>query len=337
MKILITGVAGFIGFHLARRLITLGYQIIGIDNLNNYYDIKLKKSRLALLIELGLKFHKVDISKKKSLDKFLKNSDFDIIIHLAAQAGVRYSIENPDVYIESNIFGFFNILEACRQNNIKHFIYASSSSVYGGNLDYPFDETQTTDKPQNLYAASKKSNEIMSFSYSQLYKIPSTGLRFFTVYGPWGRPDMAYFKFVKNIFNNMPIQIYGHGKMYRDFTYIDDVIEGIIKILQKGPPKIKTNNIYDQDDILNANLAPWEIFNIGNNKVVSIEEFINVIEKAIGIKVTRNYINKQMGDMYLTSANIDKIQSHVGYRPQTSINEGIPKFVKWFKNYYKIS
>ena len=328
MKILVTGVAGFIGFHLAKALIDNKKNIVGIDNINNYYDVKLKKSRLLKLREKGLIFHKIDISKKNILEKFFLKEKFDVIIHLAAQAGVRYSIKNPQAYIDSNIIGFFNILEGSRLLKIKHLIYASSSSVYGGNTFSPFDEKQSVETPQNLYAASKKSNELMSYSYSHLFKIPCTGLRFFTVYGPWGRPDMAYFKLVKNIFEEKPIRIYGHGKMYRDFTYIDDIITGILKLLEKGGPKI----------VLNAkgNDTPWEIFNIGNNKVVSLEKFIEVIEKAIGKKAIKKYVDMQLGDMYLTSANIEKIKSHVNFKPKTSIEQGLPMFIDWYKDFYNI-
>ena len=326
MKILVTGVAGFIGFHLAKALIHNKKNIIGIDNINDYYDVNLKKSRLSKLKEIGLIFHKIDISKKNILEKFLLNEKFDVIIHLAAQAGVRYSIENPQAYIDSNITGFFNILEGSRHQNIKHLIYASSSSVYGGNASSPFEEKQSVDTPQNLYAASKKSNEIMSYSYSHLFKIPCTGLRFFTVYGPWGRPDMAYFKFVKNILEDKPIEIYGHGKMYRDFTYIDDIITGILKLLEKGGPKVALNN--------EKNNTPWEIFNIGNNKVVSLDKFIEVIENAIGKKAIKKYVDMQLGDMYLTSANIEKIKSHINFKPKTSIEKGLPMFVDWYKEFY---
>jgi len=329
MKILITGVAGFIGFHLAHYLIKENQNIVGLDNLNNYYDIELKKARLSNLKKAGLCFHKIDISKKQILESFFLKNKFDIVIHLAAQAGVRYSIENPEVYIDSNINGFFNILECCRKNNIKHLIYASSSSVYGGNISIPFEENQKSDCPQNLYAATKKSNELMSYSYSHLFKIPCTGLRFFTVYGPWGRPDMAYFKFVKNIFEGKPIEIYGHGKMYRDFTYIDDIINGIMKVVKKGPLKVSPNNgIRD---------IPWEIYNIGNNNTISLENFIKIIELSTEKKAVKNYLDIQPGDMKLTSANIEKIKNDVNFYPKTNINEGLLNFVKWYKNFYKIA
>ena len=328
MKILVTGVAGFIGFHLARKLILSNQTIMGIDDLNNYYDEDLKQARLSKLLEMGLAFEKIDISNKNLLDNFLLKNNFDIIVHLAAQAGVRYSIENPQAYINSNINGFFNILEGARKIELKHLIYASSSSVYGDNFSTPFQESQKTDTPQNLYAASKKSNELMSYSYSNLFKIPTTGLRFFTVYGPWGRPDMAYFKFVKNIFEGKPIEIYGNGEMYRDFTYIDDVVNGILAVLERDPRKVNIDNI--------ENDVPWEIFNIGNNKVVSLEEFITIIENCIGKKAVKKYLDMQPGDMKLTFANIDKIKNNLDFSPLTSINKGLLEFVKWYKTFYKI-
>ena len=328
MKILVTGVAGFIGFHLARKLILSNQTIMGIDDLNNYYDEDLKQARLSKLLEMGIVFEKIDISNKNLLVNFLLKNNFDIIVHLAAQAGVRYSIENPQAYINSNINGFFNILEGARKIELKHLIYASSSSVYGGNFLTPFQESQKTDTPQNLYAASKKSNELMSYSYSNLFKIPTTGLRFFTVYGPWGRPDMAYFKFVKNIFEGKPIEIYGNGEMYRDFTYIDDVVNGILAVLDRGPTKINIDN-YEND-------VPWEIFNIGNNKVVSLEEFITIIENCIGKKAIKKYLDMQPGDMRLTFANIDKIKNSLDFAPLTSINKGLLEFIKWYKSFYKI-
>ena len=328
MKILVTGVAGFIGFHLARKLILSNQTIVGIDDLNNYYDEDLKQARLSKLLEMGLFFEKIDISNKNLLDNFLLKNNFDIIVHLAAQAGVRYSIENPQAYINSNINGFFNILEGARKIELKHLIYASSSSVYGDNFSTPFQESQKTDTPQNLYAASKKSNELMSYSYSNLFKIPTTGLRFFTVYGPWGRPDMAYFKFVKNIFEGKPIEIYGNGEMYRDFTYIDDVVNGILAVLERDPKKVNIDNI--------ENDVPWEIFNIGNNKVVSLEEFITIIENCIGKKAVKKYLDMQPGDMKFTFANIDKIKNNLDFSPLTSINKGLLEFVKWYKTFYKI-
>jgi len=327
MKILITGVAGFIGFHVARKLLTSNIEIVGIDNINEYYDVNLKKSRLSELTKIGLIFYKIDISNKHEMDDFFLKETFDVIIHLAAQAGVRYSIENPHAYIDSNINGFLNILEGARQNNVKHLVYASSSSVYGLNKETPFSEKHNVDRPISLYAASKKANEEMAFSYSHLYGIPCTGLRFFTVYGPWGRPDMAYFKFVKQIINNEKINIYGQGKMARDFTYIDDVVTGIMDLITVIP-KMKTN--------LKTKLAPHQIYNIGNNKTENLEKFISVIEKELNKKAIRNYMDVQPGDVIETSADITKINKIINFVPKTTIDNGIPLFIKWYKNYYNL-
>ena len=281
MKILITGVTGFIGFHVANKLINGNFDLVGIDNLNNYYDEELKLSRLFLLKKLGLRFLKLDITNKVVLKKFFNKENFDIIIHLAAQAGVRYSINKPHAYTDSNITGFLNILEGARQNNIKHLIYASSSSVYGLNQKIPFSEDDITDSPVSFYAASKKSNEMMAYSYSHLYKIPCTGLRFFTVYGPWGRPDMAYFKFVKQIINNETINIFGQGNMARDFTYIDDVVTALVSLIP----------IIPKINLKNKKFAPHEIFNIGNSKSEKLEKFIHIIEGALNKKAIRKGIN----------------------------------------------
>ena len=327
MKILVTGVAGFIGYHLTKNLITRNFDVVGIDNLNSYYDIELKKARLDNLNKINLRFYKIDICDQKKLKNIFSKNNFDVIIHLAAQAGVRYSIEKPQEYIQSNINGFFNILELSRENKIKHLIFASSSSIYGENKNTSFEEGQITDSPKNLYAASKKSNELISYSYSNLFKLPCTGLRFFTVYGPWGRPDMAYFKFVKNIYDGKPIEIFGQGKMYRDFTYIDDIVEGILKILNNGPP-ILNNKI--------LNYTPWEIYNLGNNKSVSLEKFVNTIELLTKKKATKIYLDLQPGDMKFTLANISKAQNKLNFNPQTSIKDGLFKFIKWYKIFYNL-
>ena len=330
MKILITGVAGFIGYHLAKKLINADYDVVGIDNLNSYYDLDLKRARLVDLKKIKLRFYKVDICDQKKLKNIFSKNNFDVIIHLAAQAGVRYSIENPQEYIQSNINGFFNILELSRNNNIKHLIFASSSSIYGENENPSFEESQISDTPKNLYAASKKSNELISYSYSNLFKLPCTGLRFFTVYGPWGRPDMAYFKFVKNIYDGKPIEIFGHGKMYRDFTYIDDIVDGILKTLNNGPPILSDKN----NKTLNN--TPWEIYNLGNNKSVSLEKFVNTIELLTKNKATKIYIDSQPGDMKSTLANISKAQNKLNFNPQTSIEDGLFKFIEWYKNFYNL-
>ena len=330
MKILVTGVAGFIGYHLTKNLIKRNYDVIGIDNLNSYYDIELKQARLDNLKKINLSFYKIDICDQKTLENLFSKNNFDVIIHLAAQAGVRYSIENPQEYLKSNINGFFNILELSRYNKIKNLIFASSSSIYGENENDSFKESQITDTPKSLYAASKKSNELMSYSYSSLFKLPCTGLRFFTVYGPWGRPDMAYFKFVKNIYNGKPIEIFGQGKMYRDFTYIDDIVDGILKILDKGPLWQKNK------DNPNTNKPPWEIYNLGNNKSISLEKFIKTIELLTGKKPKKIYLDLQPGDMRFTLADISKAQNKFNFNPQTSITDGLFKFIEWYKNFYNI-
>jgi len=331
MKILITGVAGFIGFHLANSLIKKKYNIIGIDNLNSYYDVKLKKARLDKLLTSSMPFTKLDLSDEIKTKNFFNSEKPDYVIHLAAQAGVRYSLKDPQSYISSNISGFLNVLEGCRHQNIKHLIYASSSSVYGQSSENPFHEDQNVDFPENLYAASKKSNELMAYSYASLFNIRCTGLRFFTVYGPWGRPDMAYFKFVKNIFEDKPIEVYGHGNMHRDFTYIDDIIDGIIKLLEKN---FSQTLLDDKKEIKLQKKVPWEIFNIGNSEMVSLEKFIEVIEKSIGKKAKKIYLDMKLGDIYMTSANIEKLKSFVGFQPKTSISKGLPLFVRWYKNFY---
>ena len=334
MKILVTGVAGFIGFHLARYLIKKKYNVIGVDNLNTYYDINLKKARLDKLLEVSMPFTKLDLSDEKKTQSFFNSENPDYVIHMAAQTGVRYSLENPQSYISSNIDGFFNVLEGCRHQNVKHLIYASSSSVYGQNSDSPFHEDQNVDFPENLYAATKKSNELMAYSYANLFNLPCTGLRFFTVYGPWGRPDMAYFKFAKNIFEGKPIEVYGRGNMYRDFTYIDDIIDGIIKLFEKDISQASSNN---KEKIDMQKKVPWEIFNIGNSDMVSLEKFIEVIETSIGIKANKKYMDMQLGDVSVTSANIEKIKSAVNFKPKTSITEGLPIFINWYKDFYDTS
>jgi len=331
MKILVTGVAGFIGFHLARDLIKKKYNVIGVDNLNTYYDINLKKARLDKLLKISMPFTKLDLSDAQKTKSFFNSENPDYVIHLAAQAGVRNSIKKPQSYISSNIVGFLNVLEGCRHQNIKHLIYASSSSVYGQNSKSPFHEDLNVDFPENLYAATKKSNELMAYSYANLFNISCTGLRFFTVYGPWGRPDMAYFKFAKNIIEGNPIEVYGHGNMYRDFTYIDDIIDGIIKLFEKGI----TQSLSDKKkETTMPQKVPWEIFNIGNSDMVSLEKFIKVIETSTGKKANKKYMDMQLGDMYKTSSNIEKIKSIVDFQPKTSISEGLPMFIDWYKDFY---
>lgn len=333
-KILVTGAAGFIGFHLVKKLSNNGNQIVGLDNLNNYYDVKLKYSRLKILKEFkNFEFKKIDLVEKENLLILFDQYKFDYVINLAAQAGVRYSIENPYAYIDSNIIGFINILEACRKFPVKHLIYASSSSVYGANLKQPFSETDNVDHPVSLYAATKKSNELMAHTYSSLYDIPSTGLRFFTVYGPWGRPDMAYFKFTKNIMEGKPIDIYNNGNLERDFTYIDDIIEGIIKLIKEIPQKNESWDKLKSDPA--TSFAPYRVFNIGNNKPVKLIEFINILEEIIGKKTIKNYLPMQKGDVYSTFANIDLLNDLTGFKPKTNFREGLQKFTEWYKNYYQ--
>lgn len=334
-NILVTGAAGFIGYHLTTALINRGKNIVGIDSMNEYYDIELKQSRLEKINELAkntssgsFKFHQMDISNKESLTSLFNEYNFEVVINLAAQAGVRYSIENPSVYIEANIVGFFNILECCRDTKVKHLVYASSSSVYGMNTKQPFSTTDFVDNPISLYAATKKSNELMAHTYSHLFGLPTTGLRFFTVYGPMGRPDMAYFKFTKAIIEGKPIDVYNNGDMQRDFTYIDDIVEGILRVAERIPePTASTTS--------NA-IAPYKVYNIGNNNPVTLRRFITAIETATGVKANENFLPMQSGDVPITYADIDDLERDVGYRPKTSIEHGINEFVDWYRSYQDI-
>lgn len=333
--ILITGTAGFIGFYLSSLLLEKGYEVIGIDNLNDYYDVKLKEDRLEILKQNdNFTFHKIDLKDKEKVDDLFTKYKFDYVINLAAQAGVRYSIENPYAYVDSNLIGFMNILEACRNNPVKHLLYASSSSVYGGNKVAPFSTNHNVDHPVSLYAATKKSNELMAHTYSHLYGIPTTGLRFFTVYGPWGRPDMAYFSFTKNIIEGKTINVFNHGKMERDFTYVDDIVEGIYKLIPLAP---KSNPNWDETkDDISSSFAPYKIYNIGNNQPVKLEKFISVIEDKIGKKAEKNYMEMQPGDVLRTYADVSDLEKDIDFKPSTSIEEGIGNFVSWYKDYYNI-
>jgi len=335
LKILVTGTAGFIGFHLAKKLCESDWNVIGLDNLNNYYDVKLKNDRLNILLPYSnFKFHKLDLVDRGSIKKIFEEQKFDYVVNLAAQAGVRYSLENPYAYVDSNISGFLNILEGCRHNPIKHLIYASSSSVYGANTKMPFSVHDNVDHPVSLYAATKKANELMAHTYSNLYKIPTTGLRFFTVYGPWGRPDMALFIFTKKIAEGKPIDVYNNGKMRRDFTYVDDIVDGIIKLIPSIP---EPNPNWNGDKPDNAtSFAPYKLFNIGNNQPVELLKFIEVIEDKLGKKAIKNFMPIQPGDVPATYADVDDLINAVGFKPNTPIEEGIAKFVDWFKNCYKI-
>ncbi len=336
MSILVTGAAGFIGFHLCKRLLEEGNEIIGIDNLNSYYDVELKNSRLKELSKVSnqnFHFYRKNIEDKNEIDKIFEECDFEIIFHLAAQAGVRYSIENPHSYINSNLVGFGNILENCRKNKIKNFIYASSSSVYGGNKDLPFREDQNVDHPVSLYAATKKANELMAHTYSHLYNIPTIGLRFFTVYGPWGRPDMALFLFTKAILENSPIKVFNHGRMIRDFTYIDDIVESLIRRTKK--PATPEKNLSNITPSPSKSWSPYRIFNIGNSNPTPLMEFIKAIENNLGIEAKKEFIEMQPGDVPITSSDTSSLADWIGYKPSTSVNDGISKFIKWYKSFYR--
>ena len=332
-KVLVTGAAGFIGFNLCNELIRYGIEVYGIDNLNNYYDPSLKQSRLGILLEKGIGFSKADLSDKDKIDKIFHDFKPTIVINLAAQAGVRYSLENPHAYINSNIVGFLNILESCKKYSIEHLIYASSSSVYGLNKNFPFSENHNVDHPVSLYAASKKSNEAMAHSYSHIYGLPTTGLRFFTVYGPWGRPDMALYIFTKKILANEPIGVFGHGKMKRDFTYISDIVEGVIKLMDK--PAKRNISWSGENPSPSSSSAPWKIYNIGNNKPTELEYFISIIERTLGKKAIKNYLEMQPGDVTETAADIDNLNEITGFKPSISIEDGIPKFISWYKTFNK--
>ena len=330
MKALVTGAAGFIGASLSGALLKRGYNVIGIDNLNDYYDVSLKEARLKLLqCKPNFQFQKLDISDRAEMEELFSIGSFDTVAHLAAQAGVRYSIENPKTYVESNLVGFGNILEGCRQSKISHLIYASSSSVYGANTALPFVETDNVDHPISLYAATKRANELMAHAYSHLYGLATTGLRFFTVYGPWGRPDMALFKFTRNILSGEPIPVYNRGQMVRDFTYIDDVVEGVIRVIDK-PPRVMAAS----EGI--TTVTPWRIYNIGNSHRVQLMDYISTLERELGKKAQLSFLPMQDGDVPATEADIGKLESDFGYRPEVKVEEGIARFVAWYRAYYGI-
>ncbi|NMA73353.1 MAG: NAD-dependent epimerase [Bacteroidales bacterium] len=331
---LVTGAAGFIGFHLSKRLLSEGCSVIGLDNLNDYYDVNLKKARLAILEkETNFKFVFANLEDQEAIDKLFADNEIHIVINLAAQAGVRYSLENPHAYIQSNVVGFMNILEACRHNKIEHLVYASSSSVYGSNENMPFSTSDGVDHPVSLYAATKKSNELMAHTYSHLYDLPTTGLRFFTVYGPWGRPDMALFLFTKAILNDEPIKVFNHGNMERDFTYIDDIIEGVVRVCAN---LLAPNNEFDKrNPDPGSSYAPYKVYNIGNNKPVKLTEFIATLEKHIGKTTIKELLPLQPGDVPRTYADVDDLIRDVNFKPNTSLDEGIKNFVEWYKSYYK--
>ncbi|MBX2914229.1 MAG: NAD-dependent epimerase [Cyclobacteriaceae bacterium] len=334
-RILVTGAAGFIGFHLSKRLLELGFEVVGLDNLNDYYEVTLKEARLVILKQLaGFSFHKINLEDKPAIDSLFNSGKFDYVVNLAAQAGVRYSIQNPYAYLDSNLTGFLNILEACRNNPVKHLVYASSSSVYGANRKMPFSVHDNVDHPLALYAVSKKANELMAHAYSNLYNIPTTGLRFFTVYGPYGRPDMALFIFTKAILEGRAIDVFNNGKMLRDFTYVDDIVEGIVRLIPHVAKKNPNWNGEHPDPA--TSFAPYKIYNIGNNNPVELLRFIEVLEEKLGRKAIKNFLPLQDGDVPATFANVDDLMQDVGFKPATTIETGIGNFVNWYKNYYKI-
>jgi len=332
-NILVTGAAGFIGFHLCRRLLGDGYTVCGIDNLNDYYDVRIKEARLKQLeTEDRFTFRRIDLVDRASLVRLFEERSFDTVVNLAAQAGVRYSLENPHAYVDANLVGFVNILECCRHHGTGHLVFASSSSVYGANTKMPFSVHDNVDHPVSLYAASKKANELMAHTYSHLYGLHCTGLRFFTVYGPWGRPDMALFLFTKAILEGKPIQVFNHGQMERDFTYIDDIIEGVVRVMGKKPaPNPEWTGAAPDPG---TSYAPYRIYNIGNNAPEKLMRFIEVIEENLGKKAEKIFLDLQPGDVPATCADIDDLYNDVGFRPVTSIEDGIRKFIDWYREYY---
>ncbi|MCE1184025.1 MAG: NAD-dependent epimerase [Rhodocyclales bacterium] len=335
MKILVTGAAGFIGSHTSLLLLGRGDQVVGLDNLNDYYDVQLKLDRLARLTpHENFRFVKMDVADREGMAKLFAEEKFDRVIHLAAQAGVRYSLQNPHAYIDSNLVGFTNILEGCRHSKVQHLVYASSSSVYGGNTKMPFSEHDSVDHPVSLYAATKKANELMAHTYSHLFNLPTTGLRFFTVYGPWGRPDMALFLFTKAILEGRPIDVFNHGKMKRDFTYIDDIVQGVVRTMDRvaePDPNYDSNN----PDPARGK-APYRVFNIGNNNPVELMGFIGAIEDALGQQAQKNFLPLQDGDVPATYADTDTLNEWTGFVPATPVSEGIGRFIEWYRSYYKV-
>ena len=335
IPILVTGAAGFIGFHLSKRLIDIGYFVVGIDNINDYYDVGLKNSRLQILRQdQNFKFYQLDLTNQKGIEDLFNSYDFQFVVNLAAQAGVRYSITNPHAYLESNIHGFLNILEACRHHKVKHLIYASSSSVYGANKKMPFSTHDNVDHPLSLYAASKKSNELMAHTYSALYNLPTTGLRFFSAYGTYGRPDMALFIFTKAILAGEPINVFNHGKMRRDFTYIDDLVESVSRLIPIiAKPNVSWSGLIPDPA---TSFAPYKIYNVGNSSTVELIRFIEIIEEKLGRKATKNFLPMQEGDVPEALADVDDLVKEIGFKPSTSIEIGVEKFVDWYLDYYNI-
>ncbi|PSB34000.1 NAD-dependent epimerase [Chlorogloea sp. CCALA 695] len=334
-NILVTGAAGFICFHLFKHLLEKDDQVFGVDDLNNYYDVNLKLARLSQLKnQPNFQFYKINLANNEETSKLFTETKFDVVVNLAAQAGVRYSLENPHAYINSNLIGFTNILEGCRHSRVNHLVFASSSSVYGANTKMPFSVHDNVDHPISLYAATKKANELLAHTYSHLYKLPTTGLRFFSVYGPWGRPDMALFMFTKAILAGQPIDVFNQGKMQRDFTYVDDIVAGVVKVMDKLPsPNLEWSG--DTPDPSSSN-APYKIYNIGNNQLVELMYFIKVLENCLGKEAKKNMLPMQLGDVPATYADIDDLYKDVGFKPITSIETGIERFVAWYKDYYKV-
>lgn len=335
MKILVTGAAGFIGMHASQRLLARGDEVVGLDNLNDYYDPTLKEARLARLTpHPAFRFVKMDVADRAGMDRLFAEEKFDRVIHLAAQAGVRYSLQNPQAYIDSNVVGFMNVLEGCRYSKVQHLVYASSSSVYGGNTRMPFSERDSVDHPVSIYAATKKANELMAHTYSHLYGLPTTGLRFFTVYGPWGRPDMALFLFTKAILEGRPIDVFNHGKMKRDFTYVDDIVEGVIRTLDRtAEPDASFDS--DQPDPGRSN-APFRVFNIGNHDPVQLMDFVTAIESTLGMSAQKNFMPLQDGDVPATYADTEALNAWTGFAPATSVPDGVARFVAWYRDYYRV-
>ncbi len=333
-KTLITGAAGFIGFHLAKRLLEKGYNIVGIDSLNNYYNVNLKKARLEQLNDQSrFEFVKLNMADQDAMEDLFSKHTFEKAVNLAAQPGVRYSLKNPQAYVESNLMGFVNILEGCRYSKVGHLVFASSSSIYGANTKMPYSVNDNVDHPVSVYAATKKSNELLAHSYAHLYNIPCTGLRFFTVYGPWGRPDMAYFLFAKAILEDKPIKVFNHGKMKRDFTYIDDIVEGVIRVLEN--PAVSNPDWSGDHPDSATSYAPYKLYNIGNNQPVELMGFIEELENALGKKAIKEMLPMQAGDVQATFADIDQLVDDVGFKPETSIKTGIKRFVDWYLEYYQ--
>ena len=333
-SILITGAAGFIGFHLSRCLLDQGDTVTGVDNLNAYYDVTLKEARLAMLREKeNFHFLRADIADQEAMKRLFAENQFDIVVNLAAQPGVRYSLINPYAYVESNLTGFMNVLEGCRHQQVKHLVYASSSSVYGANTKMPFSVHHNVDHPVSLYAATKKANELMAHSYAALYQLPCTGLRFFTVYGPWGRPDMAYFLFTRAIQEDRPIDVFNDGKMMRDFTYIDDIVEGVVRVMEHVPRPDRAWN-GDHPDA-SSSFAPYRLYNIGNNQSISLKDFIAILEKELGREARKNFLPLQPGDVPATYADVDNLAADIGFKPATPIEDGIKQFIEWYRGYHK--